>query len=95
MFSGQFNDVYTVSAPDAPTWSAALNAGDVVLQRLCTEQAQNVFAKALFYISTAHIWHLLSHPQLGPAVLNFFREYALFYERSPNSFQAQYRPLSL
>lgn len=90
--SGQANEAFAHAVPDDSTWSQKKAEGLDVLTASCIA-AGVAMRNGLIYVTSMHVWMLMSHPVAGPAFMSLMKVLSEHHVGDPQKFQISFTPL--
>ncbi|MNT39386.1 hypothetical protein D3C72_1756280 [compost metagenome] len=90
--SGQVNEAFAHAIPDNSTWALKKAGGHEVLQASCAA-AGVAMRNGLIYVTSMHVWMLMSHAVVGPAFMSLMKVLSEHHVSDSAKFQISYTPL--
>jgi len=90
--SGQANEALASCIPSDSRWGQMKAASADAMTQACAA-AGAAFRNGVLYVTSAHIWMLMSHPDAGPVFMNLLKVLAEGHTTSPGKFAIPFQPL--
>lgn len=91
-FSGQANEALAGCIPADSRWGQMKVANVDAMTQACAASGV-AFRNGILYVTSAHIWMLMSHPEAGPVFMNLVRVLAEGHAITPGKFNIPFLPL--
>lgn len=90
--SGQCNEPLAARCDGESKWTQACIAGPEMMSSKCADSGV-LFKKGVMFLTSMHVWMVLSHPRLGPAFSAVLKTLSQFHQDFPEKTQIPFKAL--